>query len=615
MPGLAGRSLVETKTLQVEGDRTNLVIYLSSHQLKGRTIETAKYAELLWRRYRNDGLGITAIVRGDIPDLNSLIEHSLVHYDIIMDPHAELGDVLGVREGESAIFLFGPDGRCRFSTRNPIKAEDMRQIVAVEFLKKDPLDRALFLEKALEPGQPLASKSLLDVRSLVPTSFDEIRNRTSGLFVFFTADCSVCSLPGYLKSFAEFDHKRRSMPNQERDAVLVFDFNFSHTDVVDQLKQSNIISAAYIAGEELTEVNNLALMNSSKFGQAIAVQIDKQGLVQKILSLAELSGETEEGRATAVRPEPVESDNPEAEFEEVFRGASHSIYDVAAHNGKYYISDIKGNRILVLNGHGEVEKEIGGIGSAPGRVLHPGCIDVAADGTLYVQDGGNERIQRFAPDGSYAGEFHTGLYEGFAVSPMNEIYLGQPENGHLVTVYSSSGKKLRSFGEPKKFSQAYGSEFAYKDDLYNLAINRVRLFVDREGDIYVSFMLAPIIQKYDTSGRLLFERRLEGPETDRLTRVLLTDTLDKYLSISMDGFEARVIALDPVVDPSTGNIYILLVDGSIYCTDKEGGRISVLRPRSDRDFTPYGAGLGAKGELLAVSFFTWRCYRVKVKSI
>jgi len=424
MPRLSGRSLSGNKTIGVVEGRVNLILYLSASQSRSRTIETAKSAELLWRRNGKDGLGVTAIVRGDISDLDSLVEHSLVSYDAIVDPTGDLGDKLGVAENGNGVFLFGPDGRCRFSTRNPIKGEDLRQLVAVEFLRTDPLDKAIFKQASIEKGHRFVDRSLLDVRSLRPTSIDQVRAKTSGLFVFFTADCSICSLPEYLKTFLEYERKRKLHPNNDGDAALVFDFNFSHTDVLEQMTKFGVSSPAYIAGEELTEINDLALTDPSHFGQVVAVELDRVGTVQGILSLGELDGSLPRTGGSDNKTAIANLPSYDAEFGEMFPGAPFSIYDVSFYNGKYYVSDIKGNRVLVLNEHGEPEREIGGIGSGPGRILHPGYLGVAGDGTVYVQDGGNERIERFKPDGTFEAEFRTSLFEGFAVAPQNEVTLG-----------------------------------------------------------------------------------------------------------------------------------------------------------------------------------------------
>jgi hypothetical protein len=57
------------------------------------------------------------------------------------------------------------------------------------------------------------------------------------------------------------------------------------------------------------------------------------------------------------------------------------------------------------------------------------------------------------------------------------------------TVYSASGKQLRSFGKLKKFSEVYGRQFDSKNESYRIAMNRVRLFIDAEDNIYVTLTI------------------------------------------------------------------------------------------------------------------------------
>jgi hypothetical protein len=199
------------------------------------------------------------------------------------------------------------------------------------------------------------------------------------------------------------------------------------------------------------------------------------------------------------------------------------VYDVASYKNLYVVSERARNSVLVIDEHSKVQKVIGGIGSGPGRLFRPGYLDVASDGAIYVQDGGNERIQSFDLDGRYLGGFATTQFMGFAAGAGGEVYLGQPEKGNLITVYSRDGKVLRSFGELKTLSGVYGPEYASQNELYRHAINRVRLTVEDDGSILVSFALAPILQKYTRQGELLFERRLEGPGLARSRRRAVAD--------------------------------------------------------------------------------------------
>jgi predicted outer membrane repeat protein len=71
------------------------------------------------------------------------------------------------------------------------------------------------------------------------------------------------------------------------------------------------------------------------------------------------------------------------------------------------------------------------LGCQPGQFMSgPSGLDIAPDGTVYVADGGNERIQRFSTDGFFAGQAKsTGSGTGFVIGDF-----GRPQN---VSVNSS----------------------------------------------------------------------------------------------------------------------------------------------------------------------------------
>jgi hypothetical protein len=88
----------------------------------------------------------------------------------------------------------------------------------------------------------------------------------------------------------------------------------------------------------------------------------------------------------------------------------------------------------------------------------------------------------------------------------------------------------------------------------------------------------------------------------------------RHISTQSDGVDARIIALDPVIDPANGNIMVPLVDASIYVADREGNKVALLQPkgidRGDRSFYPFVAGVGAKGEFMVTPFPPKRWYRL-----
>jgi peroxiredoxin len=612
---LEGESLLGKGSVVPSVNHSNLVLYFSSTKSPGLSIELIKYAEIVNQRYGKQGLGVTAIVPGEVPELRTLIERSLIHYDIITDKNRQIGEKLGLAPDENGVFIFDQQGVCRFSTRQPVSAGDLRQLVAIEFLHVDPLENPAAGRQAIQKGKPLESWSLLDMSNWERTSLDKIRSGTSKRFVFFTAECSVCSLPAYLEEFGKFERREPTNSDLGKTTVLVFDFNFSPVDVLEQLHINSIQAPAYIANEELSAVGDIAQTRALNDEPVVCVEADDQGRVLNISSLKSLIAGRTSAAVTATKPQAAEPNKTGPVYEQMFHDIPLSAYDVAVYQGKYLLTDVKRNRVLIVKDNMEVEREFGRIGSGPGRLLHPGYIDVARDGTIYVNDGGNERIAKFTSAGDYLGEFPVTAYEGMAVGTENEIFLGQPQEDHLVTVYSSSGKKLRSFGQLKKFSEIYGAAFADNDALYKTALNQVRLSTDKDGNLYVSFMLIPLIQKYSPQGKLLFEHKLEGPEIDRLMENIQKR---KYITGNRDGAEGRIIALDPVIEPATGNILVPLVDGSIYMADRDGNKLALLHPQwpeqATRTFYPYVAGLGAKGELLVTPFPPRRWYRLVTSS-
>jgi len=303
------------------------------------------------------------------------------------------------------------------------------------------------------------------------------------------------------------------------------------------------------------------------------------------------------------KPDDAPPQKETSPYTRIFQDLSLDVYDVASHNGLYYVSDRTRNSIVVVNERFEIQRLIGGIGSAPGRLFRPGYIDISREGFIYVQDGGNERIQCFALDGTYLGGFATKPYMGMAAGLNGELYLGQPENGALVSVYSRDGKLLRSFGKLKTYSELLGQELQNLDEQYDRAANRVRLFVDRDGSTLVSFMLVPLIQKYSPDGKLVFESRLEGPEIDTLRQT------PGLLTMSMDGVAETILALEAIALPN-GEINVVLTNGSIYVADENGRRRRVIHPQTGRSFSPEMTGINPMGGLLVIGLNPRNCYSV-----
>jgi DNA-binding beta-propeller fold protein YncE len=136
-----------------------------------------------------------------------------------------------------------------------------------------------------------------------------------------------------------------------------------------------------------------------------------------------------------------------------FRGAT----DIAfAPGGRIFIADGYGNaRILEYDEKGRRVREWGGPGTGPGQFRLPHSIAMR-DGTIYVADRENGRIQRFDLEGQYLGEWTTfGKTFSIGIAPDGNLWIGtHPRNvsnespGWLVNVDRKTGKVLGHLDSP-----------------------------------------------------------------------------------------------------------------------------------------------------------------------
>jgi sugar lactone lactonase YvrE len=68
-------------------------------------------------------------------------------------------------------------------------------------------------------------------------------------------------------------------------------------------------------------------------------------------------------------------------------------------NGVTYAVDDEKAQIVMFGAAGTVVGRLGGPGDQPGQLDDPGSVEVADDGTLWVADAGNGRVQHLAQDG------------------------------------------------------------------------------------------------------------------------------------------------------------------------------------------------------------------------
>lgn len=79
-----------------------------------------------------------------------------------------------------------------------------------------------------------------------------------------------------------------------------------------------------------------------------------------------------------------------------------------ASDGRVYATNTGAGTLAVLR-DGRIERTVGRRGGGPGEFARPHDVEVSADGTVYVVDSGNDRVQVFGAGLEYRASFGAGL--------------------------------------------------------------------------------------------------------------------------------------------------------------------------------------------------------------
>jgi DNA-binding beta-propeller fold protein YncE len=127
-------------------------------------------------------------------------------------------------------------------------------------------------------------------------------------------------------------------------------------------------------------------------------------------------------------------------------------------------------RVLRFDRNGKFLKTWGGNGKAPGQFDQPHSILVDKQGTVYVADRENRRVQIFDVDGKFIKQWaFKGLPCGLLVGPDQQMYLATGFSGQILRL-DANGKAVAMMGQPGKglgeFGEAHYMAFAPSGDIY-----------------------------------------------------------------------------------------------------------------------------------------------------
>ncbi|MBN2084785.1 MAG: glycosyltransferase family 39 protein [Anaerolineales bacterium] len=228
----------------------------------------------------------------------------------------------------------------------------------------------------------------------------------------------------------------------------------------------------------------------------------------------------------------------------------------AAPDGSVYVADTGNHRIQHFDPQGNL-LHVWGSFSGPDAALapegtfnEPWGVAVDSEGSVYVADTWNFRIQKFSPDGAFLAVWGSYTHEGegfqfygpraIAVDSRDRVFVADTGNKR-ITVYDSDGGYLMPIGQPGfdygQFDEPVGLGFGpdgrlYVADTWN---RRIQVFEEVRGE-YI-YLMEWVIDGW------------EGQSTDT----------KPYLAVSEDG---RVW----VTDPGNARVLVFDADGNFLFT-------------------------------------------------
>ena len=234
----------------------------------------------------------------------------------------------------------------------------------------------------------------------------------------------------------------------------------------------------------------------------------------------------------------------------------------------------------------------GSMGTEPGQFNAPRGIAFAKDGTFYVADSRNHRIQHLSIDGKILkiwgtfadqslGNAPIGTFNepwGVAVSPDGSVYVSDTWN-HRVQKFDKDGNPLKMwgvFGTAETPGALYGPR---------------GITTDSNGNVYVADTGNKRIVVFDPNGAILTQFGTEGfdpgqfsepvdVKVDARGRVYVTDTWNQRIQVleTLDRINYSSLSVWPVSgwdSQSLDNKPFIAIrpDGSTFVTDPEGFRV------------------------------------------
>ncbi|MCB8944775.1 MAG: TIGR03663 family protein [Ardenticatenaceae bacterium] len=181
-------------------------------------------------------------------------------------------------------------------------------------------------------------------------------------------------------------------------------------------------------------------------------------------------------------------------------------------DNRLLVTDTGNHRLQLLDRDGQFLAQVGAPGAALGFMNEPVGLATGPDGSVYLADTWNGRIQKFSPDLIVEAEWPVNAWTGqsivnkpyIAVDGQSRVYVTDPE-GYRVLVFDSEGNYLARFG-------SFGNQAS------NFALPN-GIAVDAQNNVYVADADNSRVLKFAPIFGVVVEPDVEEPAQDSESNV------------------------------------------------------------------------------------------------
>lgn len=271
--------------------------------------------------------------------------------------------------------------------------------------------------------------------------------------------------------------------------------------------------------------------------------------------------------------------------------------DIAAQVWNYGAASVDAEELLADPYEGKeitlmADRILGGNGAQPGEFEKPRDVAVAPDGSLYIADTGNHRIQHLSAEGEVLHVWGTfadasktaapggSFYEpwGVAVGPDGEVFVADTWN-HRIQKFTAEGEFITQwgyFGQAETGTAFWGPRDVLVDEQGRVFITdtgnkRVVVFTD-EGEFLTAFGAAGLLEgQFDEPVGLAL-----GADG----RIYVADTWNKRVQVFQP--DASGLKFTPVLEWEIVGWYGQSLDNKPYIAVSESGQVFVSDPEGYR---------------------------------